>query len=469
MNRTHIGHFLCAALTSIGVTHVASAQAPRPLTLQAAVRFALEHHPSLTVAGANAEAARADIDAARAARLPSLDALAQANRATGNVVAGSLFPMSGLPGVSGPPGNHSPAGGSWGTTGALVSGLPITGLLRTSRTLVVRDATLRAAEAKVDATKLQVAARAAAAFLEARAATEQARVAEAGRRRALALDTITRALAAEGLRPGADSARSASEVANADIEVARAVRLVAIGNVRLADAIGAASAVVDETEQLPLAAYVAANGVGNQSAGLHPLEREAEALTAAAVAERSVTATAWWPSVDLLGAMWARGSGEAVAGVSSLPANNGLTPNVRNWAIGLVASWPLLGAPGIHAQQRRVDAELSAARARATIVSNDISAERQEALASLNGAITIAARTRVGVTAARAVLEQTVARYRAGLTSIVDVADADRQLVTAEATDARAQIEMIAARLVVARAAGDLDGFLALLSPLSSR
>jgi outer membrane protein TolC len=56
------------------------------------------------------------------------------------------------------------------------------------------------------------------------------------------------------------------------------------------------------------------------------------------------------------------------------------------------------------------------------------------------------------------------ARYRAGLTSLADVADAQRQLARAQGEEATARIELTAARLLVASADGDLDAFLALLA-----
>ena len=82
---------------SAGAGHV-RAQAPTAasaMTLEQAVRYALAHHPAVAGALARIDGARASRDLAAAARIPTLDAAAMVGGATGNVTAGSFFPMSG--------------------------------------------------------------------------------------------------------------------------------------------------------------------------------------------------------------------------------------------------------------------------------------------------------------------------------------------------------------------------------------
>lgn len=425
-----------------------------PLTLDAAVRTALANHPRIAAARATAQSAASDLSLARAAQLPTVEAQWQTLRSTGSAVAGTHFGMNGVPGVGGPPGNRSPAGGVWGATAAVVTSMPITGLLRAHRVVEARTARSDAASARLEQQQLDVAARAAASYLEARAGLAQRRAALASRQRAMAIDSLTRALALQGLRPGADSMRSAAEVAAADIEVARAERAVAVAQARLAESIGVAGAVRVDTGALSVPS------ANDAVSTVHPAEREATALVQEATAEQRVAATAWLPRFDILGAAFARGSGEPVAGIPSAVPMRGIAPNVGNWAIGVVASWPLTGVPALRAQQRRAAADADAARARALSVHNDIEAGRAEASAALRGAHRIAERTATLVAAANATLEQFVARYRAGLTSLVDVADAQRQLARAEVDDAVARIEVVAARLQQAQARGDVAGFL---------
>lgn len=434
-----------------------------PLTLSAVVRTALANHPRIAAARAGVQYAASDVALAQAAELPTVEAQWQTLRATGNAVAGAQFGMVGVPGVSGPPGNRSPAGGVWGATVAVVSSMPLTGLLRARRVVVARVAQSDAAAARLEQEQLQVASFAAAAFLDARAGVAQRRVANASRARALSLDSLTRALAAQGLRPGADSMRTAAEVATADIDVARAERTVAVALARLAESVGWASPVQIDEGALLLAPDAVLEAAPEAVPARHPAEREATALAAQATAEQRVVAASWLPRVDLLGAAFARGSGEPVPGTPSAVPMRGVVPNVGNWAVGLVASWPLTGVPALRAQQRRAAADVNASQARLFTVHNAIQAERTEADAALRGAQDVAARTAILVGAATATLEQFVARYRAGLTSNVEVADAQRQMARAEVENAVSQIEVVAARLQQARARGDLPHFLSIV------
>jgi outer membrane protein TolC len=63
--------------------------------------------------------------------------------------------------------------------------------------------------------------------------------------------------------------------------------------------------------------------------------------------------------------------------------------------------------------------------------------------------------------AARAAERQATARYRAGLASVIDVAEAQRLLTQAEIDDAVARLGVWDAMLILARSIGDLDPFLA--------
>ena len=65
------------------------------------------------------------------------------------------------------------------------------------------------------------------------------------------------------------------------------------------------------------------------------------------------------------------------------------------------------------------------------------------------------------LTAARQAEAQSRARYDAGLTGIVEVADAQRLLAEAEADAAFATLALWRARLAEAAASGDLSTFLA--------
>ena len=450
---------------SAGGGHV-RAQAPAAasaMTLEQAVRYALAHHPAVAGALARIDGARASRDLAAAARIPTLDAAAMVGGATGNVTAGSFFPMSGVPGSSGPVGTTSLGGAAWTTTAALVSTVPLTGFVRANRLTSARAAAEHAAESGAEAVRLDVAYTAAAAYLRAMAAAAAQRATEAGVRRARTLLTRTDALVTQQLRPGADLSRARAELADAERDEANAERQRAIAEAQLAEALGSTTPVAAMDTAVVAAAPLLASSAD------HPLIAEAKDAEVAAIRERDVAALGWWPRLDVVGALWARGSGIAVNGVVAPSMHDGLNPAVPNWALGLSVSWPLLGFPAISAESRRTDAAVAMANASERAVENAVSSARRAADADAAGAAMVAQRSKVALDAARIALDQAAARYDAGLSSVADVADAQRLLARAEAADAVAGIESLAAQLGVARAGGNLQALLALTKPGSAR
>src|ERR1019366_4606116 len=247
---------------SAGGGHV-RAQAPAAtsaMTLEQAVRYALAHHPAVAGALARIDGARASRDLAAAARIPTLDAAAMVGGATGNVTAGSFFPMSGVPGSSGPVGTTGLGGAAWTTTAALVSTVPLTGFVRANRLSSARAAAEHAAESGADAVRLDVAYTAAAAYLRAMAAAAAQRATEAGVRRARTLLTRTGALVTQQLRPGADLSRARAELADAERDEANAERQRAIAEAQLAEAVGSATPVAAMDTAVAAAAPLPASG-----------------------------------------------------------------------------------------------------------------------------------------------------------------------------------------------------------------
>jgi outer membrane protein len=83
----------------------------------------------------------------------------------------------------------------------------------------------------------------------------------------------------------------------------------------------------------------------------------------------------------------------------------------------------------------------------------------------LQAARAVAANTPVQLAAAQQSESQARARYQAGLTNIVEVADAQSLLAQAEVQDQLARIDVWRAMLASAVAQGDLAPFVRLLRP----
>jgi outer membrane protein TolC len=123
----------------------------------------------------------------------------------------------------------------------------------------------------------------------------------------------------------------------------------------------------------------------------------------------------------------------------------------------LTATFPVFELPSWRARRQAESARIEAETGRYEQVITDLTARYNTALASLDGARRIAATTPVEIEAARAAVDQSTARYRSGLGTALDVADAQRRLSQAEIDDALARLGVWRARLAAAVAQGDVS------------
>jgi outer membrane protein TolC len=306
------------------------------------------------------------------------------------------------------------------------------------------------------AQRLEVAYRAADAFLLVLEAQETQRSARASLNRAEILATVTKALVTQSLRPGADAARAEAELAAAQTQVARAEQSLDVRGAQLAEAMGEPNRRVEAAPGALLEPLVKpAVGRPALAAPTHPQIVQSEAAVArASEAERAVELE-YLPRLDLAAAIWMRGSG-----LYGSPAS-GLVPDVPNWAAGLTATWSFLNIPTIRARARAASASKASAVAHRDQTSLAIAGQLASATAILQGAQRISNQTPTTLASARTAEQQAVARYQTGLSSIVDVAETQRLLAQAEIDDAVAHIEVRRALLLLARASGDLSAFFA--------
>jgi outer membrane protein TolC len=122
--------------------------------------------------------------------------------------------------------------------------------------------------------------------------------------------------------------------------------------------------------------------------------------------------------------------------------------------------FPLLEQPSIRARQSIEVHKERGEAARLEVMQRDLNGQLEKAKAILDGARKIARQAPVQLAAAKAVEQQATARYKAGLTSIVEVAEAQRLLSQADADNALAKLNVWRALLAVAATKGDLREFL---------
>jgi outer membrane protein TolC len=329
-------------------------------------------------------------------------------------------------------------------------------LSRQAAAIDVALAGQRESEAATSAERLEVAYHAADAFLLLLEAQEAVRAAKANVERAQVLVTMTKPLVDQSLRPGVDLARADAELAAALTQLARTEQSVEVHRARLAEAIGRAGLRVEATPGPLLVPVADARVRPLAKIEDHPDVVRATAASTRVAEARRLVDVEYLPRVDLVAALWLRGSG-----LYGSPGD-GLAPDVPNWAAGAVATWSILDIPTIRARARVADARYSAAIAHRDEAVLAVSGQLASASAVLEGAVRVARQTPQTLASAQAAEEQATARYKTGLSPVVDLADAQRVLSQAEIDDAVARLEVRRALLLFARASGDLGPFLAM-------
>jgi outer membrane protein len=439
----------------------ATAAVSPDLTIVQVVQDAEQNYPAIHVSEEDLNAAVANIQLARTAYLPRLDGIVQINRATRNNVFGTLFPQNTLPSTSGPVIGTNNAGSVWGSaTGLLINWQPFDFGLRNAKVEAAAAARDRA-NASVQRSQLEVSSAAADAFLTVLAARQTQNSAQVAVDNWEILRKSIHALTAAELRPGADESRIEAEKAAANTQLALATEAVEMGEATLAKFLSKPD---DITKPLNSARLLGNVPMEVEDDGAFHPERtpamqEQHAVVSQSASELRATDRSWVPQFNLEAAGYGRGTGAETDG-QRLGGANGLAPTVGNYAVGLNVTFGFLDFASIHAREASQAAMLKAEESRETLVGRQLQEQFTQARAALRATRSVAKNTPIQVEAARTALAQATARYKAGLTSIDDVAQTQRLVVQAEMDDSIARLNVWRALLQLESVRGDLQPFL---------
>jgi outer membrane protein TolC len=429
------------------------------MTLRTAIAVAAESFAEVRATRAELAAADERVGLARNAYLPEADFYVQWNRASRNNVFGLLLPSGSVPSISGPALEDKTSQGTYASVA--------TALLRWEafdfgvRAAGVREAQAlrRRAAAGLRLTELEVSLATMDAFVGVVAAESAVRPAAAAVAR---MDVFTEGisvLVANELRPGADLSLARAELARARTELIRAEATREQARASLAEWLGRAGDRI-EVDGSELVEAPPAMG-GDRQLQIHPLVEVGQAERDAARARRETAVGTYRPKLDLLAAVYARGTGALLDG-SFEGGSAGLWPNTTNWAVGLAVRFPLIDF-ATRRETKWEEYRERAAEARYQTTVQRLTAEIERARVRLDAAVRIAENTPLELEAARQLQVQARARYDAGLAPVLEVAEAERILRRAETDDALARLEGWRARFALAAARGDLGAVLSQL------
>lgn len=437
------------------------------LTLPRALAIATRNYPSIKNKLAEIQASEADLAARRASFLPGAAFQAQALYGTANGVRGPYYSnegtaiaSSGSVEVNGPTSNAV-----WGSFGSLLVNWRAVTFGKNKSILAAAQADIGRANADYQQELFMHQVRVADAYLMALIYEQAVSIQVANLGRIQAFRQVMQATTRAGIRPGVDSALANAEVARAYLLVIDSRRLAQQQQVRLGELMG----LTGRTFQLDTTTFQKALPVDFQhnssQLSRHPVLRLYQSLIESSLARAEVIRKSYLPSVSLLGAGWARGSGIANAPTAegnfvynpSLGA--GLPFRVGNYFLGVSTLWRFTDVFRTRQETRAQLFHTRALQQRYEQEQLGIQSQQQSAQLQWQSALEAARQAPIQLNAAQAAYGQAQARYTTGLSNLVEYAQAFALLNRAEIDQSVTTNNAWRSLLLKAAAEGDITLF----------
>ncbi len=455
--RTGSAILLIAVLLSAPAAAQDNNTAPKIFTLDDAVNYALQHYPAVRAALEQVTAARAGVALAKTDYLPHADMMWQANRATRNNIFGLLLPNPVISPISGPVLASTSNDSVWGSAAGLLFTWEPIDFGRRGATVNAARAGQSLANSAVSVTRLDVAVAVTNAFFTLAAAQQRVTAAKANFERRQVFAHSVHVLVTNELRPGADASRADAELAIARTQLIQAEQSQAVGRAVLAELL----VIPDDTISIdPRSILGIPPDAGPTASPLtsNPLATAEHARIDLIRQQEHILDRSYYPRFSFQSTIYGRGSGANTDGTIQA-GSSGLGLDRSNWAAGLTVTFPLFDLFSIRAQKQVAAANERSERARYDQTLDALNGQLRQAQVSLEAARRVAENTPIELGAARDAEMQASARYKAGLASIVEVAEAQGLLVQAEIDDALARLAVWNDLASVTAAQGDLTPF----------
>jgi outer membrane protein TolC len=425
----------------------------RAISLEDAVAYALTHQPSLKAALDRLKVAEADAQVPRASWLPRAAAVAEILEGTANNTTASTISTQdvALPRIGG---TRIVDSGTWSpspsTLAAISASQELFDFGRIATQSAATDANVVSERHRAEAERLAIALVVKESYFAVQSAKAVLRAAQDGYERTRVHRDMAEAGVKTGLFAPIERTRAEADLARFDVNRMRAEGGVASAQVVLAAAVGVADRMLDAAEALsPVPPVPSLEQAMTDAVARDPVLQEARARLATQQAITRAIGTEMRPDILLAGTFSGRAGGTAPnAGPSA--TGGGWLPDVPNWDAGLILRWPLFD--GIVSARQRA----SSARERALL--SDLEAIVQQEIAAIQRAYVRATVARASlaslarsVDAARENYAQAEARFKAGLGTALELADAEYLRTDAEIQLAGGQFELSRARAVLGK------------------
>jgi outer membrane protein TolC len=264
------------------------------------------------------------------------------------------------------------------------------------------------------------------------------------------------------LKPGADASLADAQLANASNDVIRANLAYELAMANLANTLGLGGKMV-QIDPVGMATT-------NEPADLQrevpmfdnvPILQTAQAALVTARAQKRVLDKEYFPVFHFLGGVNMRGAGLSNTGRSTGQDVNGLFPLVPNYQVAMIINWNFLDIFRLRAEKKVQMERIEQQNQDFNLVLQNLKTQDVQSRARVKAALALAENMPIQVKSAYMAASQAEARYRTGLGSVAQVAEANQVLAQSRAQEAIARVGVWRALLAVAAVHGDIKPFLA--------
>ena len=403
-------------------------------------------------------AAKAEAEIPRAQWYPQLGASAQIYLGTSNNTTGQYItsPVVDIPRIGGSNGVN--AGNAtfqpYGSTFAAIGiGQEIFDFGRIAAQSAAADAFVEVARHASDTTNLDVDFTVEESFYAVLAAKGVLKASEEAYDRTKTHRDYAKAGVASGLYPPIELTRAEADLARFDIGRIRARGGVTTSQAVLAAATGTPDLMLDANGTLPsLGDVPTLQSALDQAALRDPRVAEALAKVRAQEARTRAIFAELRPDLSATATFSGRAGGAQPSTGAAYDADfNGWLPTVPNWDVGLVFTWPIYDATVV-ARGRASEAKEAALREDVAALKQTLNTDVQRAFIAVEVARDALPGLEHAATAAVANYEQADARFKAGLGTAVELADAEALRADTEIQLAMGKFELAKARAALDRA-----------------
>ena len=428
----------------------------RTVSLAEALAYAHAHQPQIRAALARIEAEKARAEIPRAQRLPTVGLTAQVlGGSENNTTASYVTPwFMDIPRIGGTRSTSFDSASLTPYASTLVGAgatLELFDFGRIAAQSAAADAIVVMRKHDADAMRLDIDFDVEEAFFSVQASKAILAAAEGAFERARVHRDLAQAGVRSGLRPPIELTRAEADLQRFDIGRIKAKGGVAAAQAVFATTLGAPEPSLDAATTAPTPADVPALAEAIRLASSRePRLQTALAHLKAQEEQTRAIGAELRPDLSLTGTISGRAGG-APPTSGDRPALTGWVPSVPNYDAGIVLTWPLF--------EGTIDARRSASRADEQVRRDEIEVMRQNIVADVDRAYVafeVAKTTLPGlqraVLAAVANYAQADARFKAGLGTSVELADAEALRASAEIDAAIGTFELARARAAFGRA-----------------